>query len=162
MPTPFAAPMQSAVAEQGFAFVPAEEMRAQLSSAGSLSDWEDFARSWDRLVMDAYMADGGHYRRRRHAVYTAMPDGAIRRLPHQPHYQSIDYNPLNGGIARWFEPIDAHVGEGPTLRAILQWSRRFFEGLTPTREWRVEVHQFRIEARADERGQPTPEGVHRD
>jgi len=26
----------------------------------------------------------------------------------------------------------------------------------------VEVHQFRIEARRDERGQPTPEGIHRD
>ena len=26
----------------------------------------------------------------------------------------------------------------------------------------MEVHQFRIEARSDEPGQPTPEGVHRD
>jgi len=30
------------------------------------------------------------------------------------------------------------------------------------RRWRVEVHQFRIEARPGEPGQPTPEGVHRD
>jgi hypothetical protein len=28
--------------------------------------------------------------------------------------------------------------------------------------WRVEVHQFRIESRAGQSGQPTPEGMHRD
>jgi hypothetical protein len=28
--------------------------------------------------------------------------------------------------------------------------------------WHVEVHQFRIDARAGAPGQPTPEGVHRD
>jgi hypothetical protein len=28
--------------------------------------------------------------------------------------------------------------------------------------WAVEVHQFRIEARADAPGRPTPEGMHRD
>ena len=28
--------------------------------------------------------------------------------------------------------------------------------------WHVEVHQFRIEARRGEAGQPTPEGMHRD
>ena len=28
--------------------------------------------------------------------------------------------------------------------------------------WRVEVHQFRIEARAGAPGEPTPEGIHRD
>ncbi len=35
--------------------------------------------------------------------------------------------------------------------------------LTPdVQAWRVETHQFRIEARPGEPGQPTPEGVHRD
>ena len=32
------------------------------------------------------------------------PDG-ITRKPNQPHYQSRDFNALNGGIARWFEPM---------------------------------------------------------
>ena len=32
----------------------------------------------------------------------------------------------------------------------------------PVRTWHVEVHQFRIEARPGEAGQPTPEGLHRD
>ena len=28
--------------------------------------------------------------------------------------------------------------------------------------WHIEMHQFRVEARAGEAGQPTPEGMHRD
>ena len=46
----------------GFAFVRAPEMRAVLEAAG-LRDWDGFARSWDDLGLDAYMADGGRYRR---------------------------------------------------------------------------------------------------
>ena len=157
-----AEPALSAVALQGFAFIPGDEMRQLLLATGSLADWDLFARSWDDLAVDTYMADGGRYRKRKHAVYAATADGRITRAPHQPHYQGLDYNPLNGGIARWFEPIDAAVGGGATLGAILGWSRRFFEGLTLARDWHVEVHQFRIEARAEERGRPTPEGVHRD
>ena len=94
-----------------------------------------------------------------------MP-GAIVRKPHQPHYQSRDYNPLNGGIERWFEPVVEPIGSHPAMRAILMTCRDLFDGLTPaaTRPaaWHVEVHQFRIEARAGQTGQPTPEGMHRD
>jgi len=108
------------------------------------------------------MADGGRYRRRRHAVYAARAGGAIVRAPHQPHYQSRDYNALNGGIPRWFEAIDETIASGATMRAILTFSRALFETLAGARDWHVEVHQFRIEARAGESGQPTPEGVHRD
>ena len=32
----------------------------------------------------------------------------------------------------------------------------------PGYPWRLEMHQFRIEARPGEAGQPTPEGAHRD
>ena len=44
---------------------------------------------------------------------------AIARKPHQPHYQSRDYNPLNGGIERWFEPVTEAIGAHPAMRAIL-------------------------------------------
>jgi hypothetical protein len=154
--------LTTAIAGDGFAFVHAAEMRDLLTSAGPLADWTAFAASWNTLELDRYMADGGRYRRRRHAVYSARAGGAIARAPHQPHYQSRDYNALNGGIARWFEPVDETVGSGATMRTILTFTRALFEALAGTRDWLVEVHQFRIEARADEPGQPTPEGVHRD
>jgi len=49
------------------------------------------------------------------------------------------------------------------MRTILAFCRSLFGSLAPaTAKWHIEVHQFRIEARTGERGQPTPEGVHRD
>jgi hypothetical protein len=153
--------LTAAIARDGYAFAHAAEMRDLLTQAGPLADWAAFAASWNDLELDLYMADGGRYRRRRHAVYRATAD-AIVRGPHQPHYQSRDYNALNGGIARWFEPIAPAIGGGTTMRAILSSSRALFEGLAGPRDWHVEAHQFRIEARAAVKGLPTPEGVHRD
>ena len=157
-----AQPVATAIARDGYTFVHAVEMRALLTGGIPLPDWPAFAASWNTLALDRYMADGGRYRRRRHAVYAAGLNGAIAREPHQPHYQSRDYNALNGGIARWFEPVNAAIGGGPTMTAILAFSRSLFESLGGRHAWHVEVHQFRIEARADEHGQPTPEGIHRD
>lgn len=138
-------------------------MRNILAPFGSLADWDAFAQSWNRLELDTYMADGGRYRRRRHATFAASASGPITRKPHQPHYQSLDYNPLHGGIERWFEPVEDAIGSGQSLGTILDFCRSAFGGLAPTIcDWHVEVHQFRIEARPSEMGRPTPEGLHRD
>jgi hypothetical protein len=153
-----------AVADHGFARVRASEMGTVLKAAG-LCDWDCFARSWDDLGVDAYMADGGRYRRRRFACFRASAAGILRK-PHQPHYQSRDYNPMNGGIQRWFEPVTEAIGAHPALRAILGTCHTLFDRLTlsPLRpaSWHVEIHQFRIEARPGGEGRPTPEGMHRD
>ena len=155
--------LRIAIEADGYAFVEGQSMRDLLAPFGSLADWSLFADSRNHLELDAYMADGGRYRRRRHAVYQVSDAAGIERQPHQPHYQALDYNPLNGGIARWFEPIDAGVGDGASMHAILAFCRSLFAGLQPaTRTWRVEAHQFRIEARSGEEGRPTPEGMHRD
>jgi hypothetical protein len=157
------ASLHAAILQDGYAFVHGGAMRGIVSPFGSLNDWPRFAESWSDLELDTYMADGGRYRRRRHVVYSASADGAFRRRLHEPHYQAVDYNPLNGGIPRWFEPIEPDVGEGPTMQTILRFCQSFFGGLAPqTRAWRTEVHQFRIEARREEEGRPTPEGLHRD
>jgi hypothetical protein len=158
------APLAGAIERDGFAFVEAPEMRALLDAA-ALGDWDGFAASWNDLGVDTYMADGGRYRRRRFAAYRANPAGILRK-PHQPHYQSSDYNPLNGGIERWFEPVAEAIGRHPALGAILGTSHALFDRMTPAalrpEAWHVELHQFRIEARPGEVGQPTPEGMHRD
>ena len=129
--------------------------RSLLESRLGGKDWEEFAGSWGNLEIDRYMADQGRYRRRRHAVYTVTGPGAIKREKRQPHYQSVEYNPIHGGIDRWLDPIE---GEPPALAAVLGFCAEVF-GLGP---WRAEVHQFRIEARPGEPGKPTPEGMHRD
>lgn len=144
----------------GFVFAQMPQMRAALEVEG-LQDWEGFARSWGDLGLDIYMADGGRYRKRRHAAFRIEADGAVRK-PHQAHYQSRDYNMLNGGIARWFDPMLATVAEHPAFQAILRLCYRLFDELTPAPAWHVEAHQFRIEARSGQASQPTPEGMHQD
>lgn len=151
------------VRAQGYCFVHASEMRAALEAVGSLGDWPAFLHSWESLAPDTYLAQTGRYRRRRHAVFSATADGGVTREPHQPHYQSRTYNTLQGDLERWFEPVTEAVATGACLSTILRYSVRFFGALAPeVARWRVEVHQFRIEAHPDAAGEPTPEGVHRD
>lgn len=143
----------------GFAFVRGADMRDLF---GALGDWRAFATSWEDLGLDTYMADGGRYRKRRHAAFGARSGQPIHRKQDQPHYQSRDYNSLNGGIARWFDPVLPEIATGASMIRILDTCRALFERLASTRDWHIEAHQFRIEARSGEAGQPTPEGMHRD
>lgn len=151
-------PLTDPIRTDGFTFVHGPEFRGLLEQAGPLTDWPAFAASWDDLGPDTYMADGGRYRKRRHAVFAVSADGIVRQ-PAQPHYQSRDYNTLNGGIERWFEPVAERIGAGASMTTILMLCRQLFG---PDVAWYVEVHQFRIEARRGVEGRPTPEGMHRD
>jgi hypothetical protein len=155
--------LSAAVQRDGFSFVTADTMRPLLQSFGDLSDWDNFSSSWTRLGPDPYLAAKGRFRRRRHATFSAAADGSITLAPHQPHYQALQYNALQGDIQRWFEPIEPSVANGASLRTILTFCHRFFGSLTSSvTPWHVEVHQFRIEASKDAVGEPTPEGSHRD
>ncbi|MGC3983171.1 MAG: 2OG-Fe dioxygenase family protein [Steroidobacteraceae bacterium] len=153
-----------ALRQQGFAFAPASTFTALLP-ADVMSHWSEFAAGWNDLGMDTYMADGGRYRRRRFEAF-AVTAQAIIRKPRQPHYQSTDYNTLNGGIERWFQSFNDRIAAHPILLAILRSCHRLFDELVPVVDrppaWHVECHQFRIEAQADAQGKPTPEGLHRD
>lgn len=147
----------------GYARLDGEATRTVLGrpDAGA---WRRFAASWDDLGPDLYMADGGRYRRRRHATFQVV-GGAARRQPHQPHFQSRDYNRLNGDVQRWFEPVADAVIENPVAQAIFERCGALFtaaSGLPADQPWRVEFHQFRIEATLEAVGRPTPEGLHRD
>jgi hypothetical protein len=156
--------MLESLAERGFVFVRAADMRAALEAAGPLTDWPAFAASWNDLELDRYLAEGQRSRSRRFGVYTVNADGSdFVRQPHQPHFQHREYNALFGGIERWFAPIADEIGEGQTMTTVVGYCARAFGALAPAAAaWRVEAHQFRIAASADAPGQPTPEGVHRD
>jgi hypothetical protein len=149
-----------ALHERGFLFVRGAEMRAALADPDGAA-WHAFAESWNDLGVDTYMADGGRYRKRRHGAFHATRE-SFEPKARQPHYQSRDYNALNGGIARWFDPILQETIENPVFAAIMRECTGLFETLTPCKAWHVEGHQFRIEARTGQAGLPTPEGMHQD
>ena len=154
------AALRARLVEAGFVFEPGRALRAAL---GDLADWDAFAASWDRLVLDTHLPEGHRYRRRRHATLSAAAGArTARREAHQPHYQAREYNSLVGGIERWFEPIEPAILEGATFQRVLGFCLELFAPLQPQAAWHIECHQFRIEARSDAAGQPTPEGVHRD
>jgi len=150
------------VVRTGFCFAPSGLM-ADALGAQAFDHWSAFADSWNRLEIDAYMADGGRYRRRRYATLSApATGGAIVLEPHVPHYQGREYNSLNGGIARHFAPIEAATLAQPAMQSALQIGLRLYRHLVPGRSAHIELHQFRIEASVGSVGQPTPEGAHRD
>jgi hypothetical protein len=125
-----------------------------------LAEFDALRPSWDDLPPDAYLRDGGRYRRRRHSCFVV--DGAELRLAaHRAHWQPLEYNALHGGLERWFEPMNTAVVESPAWPRLLcalsaRWAR--LKGEQP---WYVEAHQFRIDT-TDGIGRPTPEGAHRD
>lgn len=161
-PPPTLASLSKEVATKAFAFVAADAMRPLIRTTNA-SDWLRFADSWNDLQLDTYLPDGHRYRRRRHAMLSARAgEATVTVEPHQAHYQSTDYNSLVGGIERWFEPMHAEIVTGPTMQRVLAFCCRLFGELRPNTDWKIECHQFRIEARSDSPGRPTPEGVHRD
>lgn len=152
----------AALRTDGFAFLPAERAKPLLLRCGGLPDWQAFSHSWNHLGRDNYLAAVGRHRRRRHGTFH-IRDGAIEPQPHAPHYQHIQYNPLQGSIERWFEPVEPEVSASVSMQTILAFGSALFGSLAPeTPEWKVEIHQFRIEATPDQAGEPTPEGSHRD
>lgn len=149
------------VRTRGFARLRPEESLARLRLPAPLL--ADFAASWQRLETDAFMADGGRYRRRRIANFLALPGRAdhIRGL-HRPHFQAVVHNTLNGGVDRWFAPVEDATIAHPACAGLLALGREVADNLHPDTPWFVEMHQFRIEAAAGTPGLPTPEGVHHD
>ncbi|MEZ5451122.1 MAG: 2OG-Fe dioxygenase family protein [Thiolinea sp.] len=119
-----------------------------------------FCRSWSQLLPDPYLRDGGRYRLRRYSVFHWERE-QLTRLPYEPHYQSSYHNAVHGGFNRHFRSWLPTTVFNPVLREIIRWSIAQFS-THPAHRWRIQAHQFRIVASAQEEGRPTPEGVHKD
>jgi hypothetical protein len=86
----------------------------------AVAGWDAFADSWNDLGLDRFMADGGRYRRRRFAAFSASPDGPSSASRTSRTIKSRDYNGLNGGVQRWFEPVLNTVAEHPVTQGVLR------------------------------------------
>jgi hypothetical protein len=150
---------------QNYLRVGADDMRSLLlrGQLDALQDWSAFLNSWARLPIDLYMADGGRYRRRRYEVVSASSAQPLLQMePYEPHFQSVSYNQLNGGVLRYFELIEDGVLCSCAMRSLLSVGCEIVNRLAPDSDWRIALHQFRIEAHERREAPPTPEGRHRD
>ncbi|WP_347018869.1 2OG-Fe dioxygenase family protein [Acinetobacter calcoaceticus] len=125
-------------------------------------DINEFIDSWNDLDLDLFMSDKGKYRTRKHASFTIHnTDKIILKNKYIPHFQTIEYNPLNGGIARHFTEMDKKTIENPIFKNLMQFAYFTFSEIK-TENWFIEAHQFRIRAKPNDSGKPIPEGIHRD
>jgi len=125
-------------------------------------EWGEFSQSWNDLPPDNFLSDGGHYRFRRYSVFNwSTVKGELQLLPHEPHYQSTYRNNMNGGIYREYEAFKEATVSNPLLKSMIGYIASNIS-FKDEKQWRIQAHQFRIEANASEAGQPTPEGIHRD
>ncbi|TWG87627.1 hypothetical protein L599_006100000080 [Luteimonas sp. J16] len=153
-----AAGLPAEVRARGFAVLPAPALAAATGVA--LQAFAALEPAWDDLPPDAYLRDGGRYRRRRHSCFV-VDGGQVRQAPHRAHWQPVEYNALHGGMRRMFEPVDPATVASPAWPALLRTLAGWCSRLAGERPWYVEAHQFRIDT-GDGIGRPTPEGAHRD
>jgi hypothetical protein len=123
-------------------------------------DFAAWTERWDDLPSDRYLLDGGHYRQRRHSCFIVRED-AIEAVPQRPHWQSVEYNALHGGIERHFEPMASEWTQDAAWQSLLTGLGQCADRLLGAQPWYVEAHPFRITT-AGGIGRPTPEGAHRD
>ena len=161
--TVFSPPFSSAhyladLAQHGFAVL--EASTVQVLAGVTPEVFAGWGVDWNVLEPDAYLKDGGRYRRRRHASFV-VEAAAVHDVPHRRHWQPLDYNALHGGMERWFAPGAPATRAHPGWRALLCWLARVADTLRGAQHWYGEAHQFRIDT-TDGIGRPTPEGAHRD
>jgi hypothetical protein len=148
----------AALARSGFALLSPTDVRAWLPA--DLPALASLHAGWNDLPADAYLKDGGRYRRRRHSSFVV--DGqAVTMVPHRAHWQPLEYNALHGGMQRWFEPMAPEAVASLVWQTLLIRVGEAVSVLQGRRPWFVEAHPFRIDT-TDGIGRPTPEGAHRD
>lgn len=150
--------VDAALAGQGFAVLDAAGVATLLHAP--VSDLQPWFAHWDRLPADAYLRDGGRYRRRRHGCFIVDGD-TVTPVPQRPHWQPVEYNALHGGLERHFEPIEPGLAAHPLWQRWLVVLGERASALKGRQRWYAEAHPFRIDT-TDGIGRPTPEGAHRD
>ena len=148
--------------ESGFAVLQPQDFAAWMGT--TLPQLRALDSSWADLPADAYLKDGGRYRRRRHSCFIDQGED-LQQVAHRAHWQPVEYNALHGGMHRLFDPLQAATADSEVWRQLLlRLARLSDEVFCPPGEqerWFIEAHQFRIDT-TDGIGRPTPEGAHRD
>ena len=136
---------------------------AELNAAVGADDdaWTQFAAHWDDLAPDPYAAELGTRRLRRYGHYR-FAGGVATPLPHDSFVQPENSNPLYLQRDRYFEPLTDAFAADTLLHRVMALLGRLADALDDVEAWNAKVTPFRVLACADDAGQPTPEGLHRD
>jgi len=148
------------VDNQGYALIPAKNFEFCTVAKKHL---DDFVNDWDDLMVDGFLKDNGRYRFRRYGRFNLnSQDRTLERSNDETYFQSVNYNPLNGGIQRKFASLIDHRYDDEFLRKLIMLDYDSLPIPTEYHFWQVGVHQIRIIASPDAMGYPTPEGPHKD
>lgn len=148
--------------ENRYAMLSADEFSID---QGIEPDIQSLWDSWENLEPDEYLRGGSRFRLRRFGLFLWLPDsGELSHLSSTEYLQSAELNSYAGGIRRDFAPLQEETSDNRFLHALLKFS---FEQFPVNEErlrqpWLIDVHQVRIVATPEEKGEPTPEGVHHD
>lgn len=126
---------------------------------------EQFVSDWPELEADLYLKKDSNFRFRRFNYFYYVPDGSgVKPFPPLPYHQSSDYNQYAGDVQRHFTPFADKTKKNVFLHALIQFNfaQLPLEADRRNGPWKVESHQLRVTAKAEETGEPTPEGIHQD
>ena len=143
---------ERALRERGYVLLDGAAVRQWLAT--DVQSLDALHEAWSRLPSDRYLRDGGEYRYRRHSCYVVSAD-RVDPVPHRPHWQSLEYNALHGGMQRWFEPVEPASAALPVWERLLLCVGEAASLLHGAQPWYVEAHPFRIDTGGGI-GRPTP------
>lgn len=147
---------------EGFAFLKANSLPI---SNDILQYSYELAREWDHMRVDQYLKEGAAFRERRYGSFAFHSNqNQLHLLPHKPYFQSKTANSYAGGIERELAPLTDEFVANPLLRELIFYDYESFPTTADQDDdwWLIACHLFRIIGKPTERGEPTPEGVHRD
>lgn len=143
-----------------YVHVPAAEILEALAEHDEIAV-KHLRESWDGLRADRYLKDGAGYRRRRYSEFHVTRTG-LERSPHGAFRQAAEINPLHGGAAREFAPIEQEVADSPILAALVRTLLERLPGSFDVSTGAIGIHQIRVIASREAEGLPAPEGIHED
>ncbi|WP_020396236.1 2OG-Fe dioxygenase family protein [Thiolinea disciformis] len=118
---------------------------------------------WFNLEKDNYMADNGTYRFRRYSQFNIdLENNELELLPHAAYEQPTYINPLNGGILRYYLPLEDAFIKNSFINNLLIELANLLGRIDHIKYWNIKLHPYRITCSSDFEGYPTPEGLHRD
>lgn len=152
---------------EGFAVRDGASVRRALAGPeGTIEEAPALQRSFARLPPDLYLPPGRQLRFRAFSELTfEAATGRIAPLARKPFEQSAAVNPLYGGVARRFEPLEPAALDSRLVGELIAYDHMILSSLPGGRgpvTWRVGLHQIRVVGTETLAGEPTPEGIHRD